>query len=303
MSDEVVQIDKLQVRYGDTVAVQDVSLSIRRGEIFGILGPNGAGKTTTVECVAGLRSPSSGRIAVLGEVGLDRNRLREQVGIQLQSSGLPDKLHVAEAMELFASFYPNPRDPDELLTRLGLEEKRDSRFAKLSGGQRQRLSIALALIGQPQLAILDELTTGLDPAARRETWKVISDIRDQGVTVLLVTHFMEEAEYLCDRVAVFHRGRVIGLDSPGSLAAGAGQKLSFRPKTPLDPAELRGLAGVSNVSAPDGRIEVDGGGDLIASVMEALVSRGVVPLETRVEQSTLDDAFVRMTADEDAAAN
>ena len=212
------------------VAVDDVSLSIRRGEIFGILGPNGAGKTTTVECIGGLRKPDAGAISVLGlDPQQDRDELHQRVGIQLQTSELPDKLQVDEALDLFASFYPDPADPDDMLRSLGLEGKRHDRFSKLSGGQKQRLSIALALIGRPELAILDELTTGLDPQSRRETWKLIEGIRDQGVTVILVTHFMEEAEYLCDRVALFHHGNVIATDTPAALAVGTGQRVSFKP--------------------------------------------------------------------------
>jgi ABC-2 type transport system ATP-binding protein len=299
--DQVVSIERLRVRYDDTIAVDDVSLSIKRGEIFGILGPNGAGKTTTVECVGGLRQPDGGKISVLGlDVGAHRRELRQRVGIQLQASELPDKLQVGEAVDLFASFYRDPRDPDELLEVLGLADKRRSRFANLSGGQRQRLSIALALVGRPELAILDELTTGLDPAARRETWKLIEGVRDQGVTVILVTHFMEEAEYLCDRVALLQHGRVIALDTPAALASGAGQRLSFRPRGELEPAALRALPAVSRVRSDDGRIEVDGDGDLVAAVMELLVSRGVVPLETKLEQSNLEDAFMQMTIDADA---
>jgi ABC-2 type transport system ATP-binding protein len=297
---EVVSVDRLRVRYGDTVAVDDVSFSIRRGEIFGILGPNGAGKTTTVECIGGLRRPDSGQISVLGlDAARGRDELRQRVGIQLQTSELPDKLQVGEALDLFSSFYRDPREPDELLEVLGLEDKRRARFAGLSGGQRQRLSIALALIGRPELAILDELTTGLDPGARRETWKLIEGVRDQGVTVILVTHFMEEAEYLCDRVALLHHGRIVATDTPAGLAAGAGQRISFRPRGELDPAALRDLPGVGQVWSQDGRIDVAGGGDLVATVIEALVRRGVVPLETRVEQSSLEDVFIKMTADAD----
>ena len=301
---EVVSAERLRVRYGDTVAVDDVSLSISRGEIFGILGPNGAGKTTTVECIGGLRRPEAGQISVLGhDVARDRDELRHRVGIQLQTSELPDKLQVGEALDLFSSFYRGSRDATELLELLGLQDKRRARFAALSGGQRQRLSIALALIGRPELAILDELTTGLDPAARRETWKLIESVRDQGVTVILVTHFMEEAEYLCDRVAVLHHGRVVAIDTPAGLAAGAGERISFRPRGELDPATLRALPDVSQVRSQDGRIEVAGGGDLVATVIEALVLRGVVPLETRVEQSSLEDVFIKMTADADAESN
>jgi ABC-2 type transport system ATP-binding protein len=233
------------------------------------------------------------------DVARDRNELRRRVGIQLQTSELPDKLQVGEAVDLFSSFYGDSRGVDELLELLGLQDKRRARYARLSGGQRQRLSIALALIGRPELAILDELTTGLDPGARRETWKLIESIRDQGVTVILVTHFMEEAEYLCDRVALLHHGRVIALDTPAGLAAGAGQRISFRPRGELDPAALRALPGVGWVRSEDGRIEVAGGGDLVATVIEALVRQGVVPEETRIEQSSLEDAFMRMTADAD----
>src|SRR6202012_5188725 len=195
----------------------------------------------------------------------DHDRLRDRVGIQLQSSELPDKLGVGEALELFAAFYDDPADPDELMAMLGLTEKRDARFAKLSGGQKQRLSIALALIARPQVAILDELTTGLDPQARRETWKLIESVRDTGVTVLLVTHFMEEAERLCDRVALLHHGRIHAIDTPAALASGAQarQQVSFVPSASLDDDALRSLPGVGDVDRQGGRVSVAGTGDLI----------------------------------------
>jgi ABC-2 type transport system ATP-binding protein len=299
-TDVVVSVDDLHVRYGDTLAVDGVSLSIKRGEIFGILGPNGAGKTTTVEVIGGLRRPDSGSISVLGLDALGgRPQLRQRVGIQLQSSELPDKLRVAEALELFASFYSDPADPAELLELLGLADKRDDRFANLSGGQRQRLSIALALVGRPELAILDELTTGLDPQSRRETWRLIEGIRDQGVTVILVTHFMEEAERLCDRVALLHHGHVIAIDTPAALAAnaGAGQRISFQPSEELDLAGIRELPEVRAVRRNGDRIVIEGSGDLVAAVIGTLVRAGVIPEQTRIEQSTLDDAFVGLTAD------
>ena len=302
----VVSVDHLRVRYGDTLAVDDVSLSINRGEIFGILGPNGAGKTTTVEAIGGLRRPDGGSISVLGLDALrNRPELRQRVGIQLQASELPEKLRVGEALELFASFYDDPADPDRLLRLLGLEAKRDDRFGHLSGGQRQRLSIALALIGRPELAILDELTTGLDPQSRRETWKLIEGIRDEGVTVILVTHFMEEAERLCDRLALLHHGRVITIDTPAAVAAGSTgrQRISFRPSGVVDVARLRELPDVRDVVRHADRFTVEGTGDLVAAVMESLVRDGVVPRETRIEQSTLDDAFVALTADADAVAS
>jgi ABC-2 type transport system ATP-binding protein len=298
---EVVGVEHLKVRYGDTIAVDDVSLSINRGEIFGILGPNGAGKTTTVECIGGLRKPDAGEISVLGlDVRADAKRLHERVGIQLQTSELPDKIYVQEALDLFASFYPDPVAPEELLQLLGLEEKRDTRYVNLSGGQRQRLSIALALVGRPELAILDELTTGLDPQSRRETWKLIERIRDQGLTVILVTHFMEEAEYLCDRVALLHRGRIRAIDTPANLGAGLGQRISFGATAALDLDKVRALPEVREAQVQGGRILIEGSGDVVAAVVALLVRERIVPEQTRVEQSTLDDAFVALTSEADA---
>ena len=215
----VIEVQHLHKRYGDTMAVDDVSFTVEEGEIFGILGPNGAGKTTTVECIEGLRTPDGGAISVLGlDPQRDRAELTQRLGVQLQDSQLPDRLRVAEALELYGSFYRTPADWRALMDVLGLADKRDTRFGKLSGGQKQRLSIALALVGSPQVAVLDELTTGLDPQARRDTWALIEGIRDRGVTIVLVTHFMEEAERLCDRVALIDAGRVVALDTPAGLA-------------------------------------------------------------------------------------
>src|SRR5579875_1026636 len=282
---EVVSVEHLKVRYGETLAVDDVSLTINRGEIFGILGPNGAGKTTTVECIGGLRKPDSGSISVLGlDVRAHSKELHERVGVQLQTSLLPDKIYVREALELFASFYPDPVEPAQLLRQLNLEEKAETRYMNLSGGQRQRLSIALALVGRPELAILDELTTGLDPQSRRETWKLIEGIRDQGLTVILVTHFMEEAEYLCDRVALLHHGRVRAIDTPAALGAGLGQRMSFETDPALDLEQVRTLPEVRQVHEQGGRTVIEGSGDLVAAVVALLVTQGIVPAGTRVEQ-------------------
>jgi ABC-2 type transport system ATP-binding protein len=298
---DVVAVENLRVSYGDTVAVDGVSLAIKRGEIFGILGPNGAGKTTTVECIGGLRKPDSGSISVLGlNPRTQARELHERVGVQLQSSQLPDKIYVREALELFASFYPDPVAPADLLRQLSLEDKADTRYMNLSGGQRQRLSIALALVGRPELAILDELTTGLDPQSRRETWRLIEGIRDQGLTVILVTHFMEEAEYLCDRVALLHHGRIRAIDTPANLGAGLGQRVSFRATAALDLDLLRALPEVREVREQAGRLNIEGTGDVVAAVIALLVRERVVPEQTRVEQSTLDDAFVALTSEADA---
>ena len=233
----VVEVSELRKQYGDHVAVDGVSFTVEEGEIFGILGPNGAGKTTTVETIAGLRKRDGGTIRVLGlDPQQDRDRLRPLVGVQLQESELPDRMTAAEAVEMFASFYADPEDPTRLIGDLGLTEKRRTQYRNLSGGQKQRLSIALALVGKPKVAILDELTTGLDPQARRETWQVIESIRERGVTVLLVTHFMEEAERLADRVAIVDTGRIVAIDTPAAIVArlDAEQTLRFRPSAPIE---------------------------------------------------------------------
>jgi ABC-2 type transport system ATP-binding protein len=214
-----IEVEGLSKRYGSKIAVDDVSFTVAEGEIFGLLGRNGAGKSTTVDCLAGLRVPDHGRIRVAGlDPRQDRRELRQLLGVQLQESELPDRLTVGEAMRLYASFYPRPADVDGLLAQLDLTDKRTTRYRRLSGGQKQRLSIALALIGRPRIAILDELTTGLDPVARRDTWQLIDDIRNQGVTIVLVTHFMDEAARLCDRVAIMRDGRIAALGAPAALA-------------------------------------------------------------------------------------
>ncbi|MFF1607788.1 ABC transporter ATP-binding protein [Amycolatopsis sp. NPDC058278] len=219
----LIEVTDLRKRYGTRVAVDGVSFTVERGEIFGILGTNGAGKTTTVECLQGLRQADGGTISVLGlDPATEHAALTRRVGVQLQESRLPAKLRVREALELFASFYPQPADIDVLLDQLDLRDHARSFFGKLSGGQKQRVSIALALVGRPELAILDELTTGLDPHARRETWRLVEGVRATGVTVLLVTHFMDEAERLCDRVAIFDAGRVVATGTPTELRAAAG---------------------------------------------------------------------------------
>lgn len=216
---DVIQIEHLHKRYGDLVAVEDVTFTVRPNEVFGIIGVNGAGKTTTVECLTGVRTADAGRIEVLGfDPATQRDAIRARVGVQLQAAALPDRLTVREALDLYGSFYPDPRDTGELIELLGLTHRADARYGKLSGGEQQRVSVGLALIGQPQIAVLDELTTGLDPHARRDVWALIERLKADGLTVVLVSHFMDEVERLCDRVAVIHRGRVIALDAPHHLA-------------------------------------------------------------------------------------
>ncbi|MFV2018044.1 ABC transporter ATP-binding protein [Micromonospora sp. LOL_023] len=294
----VIEIEHLHKRYGDLVAVDDVSFTVTEGEIFGILGRNGAGKTTTVECALGLRLPDRGKVRVLGlDPQRDGVRLRRQLGAQLQESQLPERMKVWEALELYSSFYRQPADWRELLDLLGLSSRHDARFGQLSGGQKQRLSVALALVGNPKVAFLDELTTGLDPAARRDTWGLIESVRNRGVTLVLVTHLMEEAERLCDRVAVLDGGRVIAVDTPAGLAAGvdAGQRIRFVPDRPLDLALLTELPQVTTATADGREVVVEGSAGLFFAVAAALARHGVVPRELRLQQSSLDDAFLALT--------
>jgi ABC-2 type transport system ATP-binding protein len=278
--------------------VDGVSFEVAAGEIFGIVGPNGAGKTTTVECIEGLRRPDAGQIRVLG---LDPQRhareVRRLVGVQLQQSRLPDRLKVWEAIDLYATFYEDPADPVELLELLGLTEHRNVRFAKLSGGQQQRLSIALALVGRPQVAVLDELTTGLDPQARRDTWALIEQVRGRGVSILLVTHFMDEAERLCDRLAVIDRGRIVALDCPTAIVAQAGgaYRLRFVPSGPVDPQRLLELAEVTDVEARKHDLVVTGNQRVVQAVLAWLDREQIIADQLRVDQPKLDDAFVALT--------
>jgi ABC-2 type transport system ATP-binding protein len=294
----VIEVQNLHKVYGDTVAVDDVSFSVAEGEIFGILGPNGAGKTTTVECVEGLRTPDGGTVSVTGLDPLrDRAELTQVLGVQLQDSQLPAKLEVAEALSLYSAFYRNPADWHALLDGLGLADKARTRFGQLSGGQKQRLSIALALLGTPRVAVLDELTTGLDPQARRDTWDLIEGIRDRGVTVVLVTHFMEEAERLCDRVALIDAGRVVAIDTPTALAEQAGdeQRIQFTPSVPLDDTLLTSLPDVTNVIRRGDVVIVTGNGNALNAVTSVLARHQIVARHLRVEQANLEDAFLKLT--------
>jgi ABC-2 type transport system ATP-binding protein len=297
---DAVTVQHLVKRYGRLVAVNDVSLSIREGEIFGIIGPNGAGKTTTVECISGLRAPDSGSISVYGlSPQKDRDKVREFVGVQLQESALPPRLKVGEAVRLFASFYPHPLDPDQLLESLGIGHSANSSFKSLSGGQKQRLSIALALVGNPKIAVLDELTTGLDPEARREIWSLIERMRDRGVTVILVTHFMDEAERLCDRLALINHGIVRVLDTPEAIAAKAGgSRVRFVPSQPVDEQTFRAMPGVVDVERKERYVTLTGTGDLAASVLNALAAIGVRVSDLEARNGNLEDAFIKLTRDE-----
>jgi len=293
-----IEVLRLRKSYGTTVAVDDVSFSVAEGEIFGILGPNGAGKTTTIECVLGLRSPDSGSVRVMGlDPGEDSEQLHLIVGAQLQASALPPLLKVGEILGLYRSFYRQPADVAELVRVLGLAGKLKSYYMSLSGGQKQRLSIALALIGRPKIAMLDEMTTGLDPRARRDTWDLIESERDRGATIVLVTHYMEEAERLCDRVALIDRGRVVAIDSPAGLAqrASGGQRVRFVPSGPFPDPLLTRLPEVTALEHHGRHVVVTGAQDLVNAVVLTLAGAGITAGDIEVESATLEDAFVQLT--------
>ena len=293
-----VEVAHLRKTYGTLAAVDDVSFTVAEGEIFGILGPNGAGKTTAIECVIGLRQPDAGTVRLLGlDPRTDRDKIREITGVQLQAGMLPAKLRVGEILEEYRSFYRDPADVGELLDVLGLAGKRGDYYRSLSGGQRQRLSVALALIGQPRLAVLDEMTTGLDPQARRDAWGLIERVRDRGTTIVLVTHFMEEAERLCDRVALIDSGHLVALDTPAGLTAQArgGSRVRFLPSGPFDAQLLTGLPEVTAVEQDGRHVIVTGTGELVNAVILALHAAGVTARDVQTDASTLEDAFVRLT--------
>jgi ABC-2 type transport system ATP-binding protein len=297
-TEPAVVVTGLHKSYGPVVAVDDISLSVADGEIFGILGPNGAGKTTTVECMIGLRVPDAGIIRLLGlDPQADREHIHEVVGVQLQASAFPAKLRVGEILDMYRSFYRQPADVSDMTAALGLADKLRDYYRSLSGGQRQRLSVVLALIGRPRIAVLDEMTAGLDPQARRDTWELIEAVRDRGATIVLVTHFMEEAERLCDRVALVDAGRIVALDSPAGLAAKArgGSTVRFVPSAPFEERVLTEIAQVTAVERDGRHVVVTGSGELAAAVIVALHEAGVQATDVRVDSSSLEDAFVRLT--------
>ncbi|HDN79565.1 MAG: ABC transporter ATP-binding protein [Chloroflexi bacterium] len=301
----VVQVQNLRKVYGSVVAVDGISFEVQEGEIFGMVGPNGAGKTTTIECIEGLRIPDSGSISVLGlDPQRDGYELRERIGVQLQESALPHRLKVGEAIDLFASFYRRslPRkERDELLEFLGLADRRKVPFAKLSGGQKQRLFIALALINDPDIVFLDELTTGLDPQGRRAMWDMIRGIRERGKTVFLTTHFMEEAERLCDRVLIIDHGKIVALDSPENLIRnlGAETRVVFTVDGAIPAEKLQAVEGVRRVEQIGERVIVYGEGDaLVGNVVNALTASGIRFRDLRTEQPTLEDVFLALTGRE-----
>jgi ABC-2 type transport system ATP-binding protein len=296
-----VEVTGLRKAYRHTVAVADVSFEVGQGEIFGLLGPNGSGKTTTVECVQGLRRADGGRISVFGlDPVAEPSRVRRIVGSQLQDSALPDRLRVAEALRLFATISPGGPPWQQLLEEWGLAEQRNTAFGDLSGGQQQRLFVALALVAAPRLVVLDEMTTGLDPAARRVAWDLVDAVRARGTTVVLVTHFMDEAERLCDRLAVLVRGEIRARGTAAELIASRrrGTLVRFTAPEGADVGFLRGVRGVSGLDRSDGgAVQVTGAGPLLARVAHALVEHGLEPEDLRVQLPTLEDAYLALTTD------
>jgi len=294
---DALHIQNLHKSYDGTPAVDGLSLTVQPGEIFGLIGPNGAGKTTTMECAVGLRTPDRGTIRMLG---LDPHRqgtqLRQRIGVQLQDAALPTRLTVREAADLFASFYDEPADPDPLLDEWGLAGKRDAAFADLSGGEQQRLFITLALVNEPELVVLDEISTGLDPDARRATRDLIRAIRDQGTTVILITHFMDEAEVLCDRVAMLVDGRLAALDAPAQLIAthAPEARVHFTAAADFDASVLRALDAVTQVERSNGQITAHGHGPLLTRVAATLDEHGITPHDLTHTRATLEDVFAAL---------
>ncbi|MFQ5604927.1 MAG: ABC transporter ATP-binding protein [bacterium] len=301
-NNKIIRVENLHKSYGAVTAVKDLSFEVEEGEIFGMVGPNGAGKTTTIECIEGLRQPSHGHVQVL-EMNPFQNghTLRERIGIQLQESNLPHHLKVWEALDLFAAFYARAIDWSVLLEQLNLADKIDAYFDKLSGGQKQRLFIALSLVNDPELVFFDELTTGLDPQARRSMWDLVRSIRDRGKTVFLTTHFMEEAERLCDRVAILDQGKLVALDSPENLIRNLAieHRVIFTTHQPFDAATLNSLKCVNRVQQNGERFVVFGNGErLVVELVNALNAKGCQFGELRVERPTLEDVFLALTGKE-----
>ena len=296
----VIEVANVRKRYGNTVAVEDVSFEVREGEIFGLIGPNGAGKTTTMECVEGVRTPDAGRISVLGlDPVRDVYALQARIGVQLQQAQLQKRIKVWEAVHLWAALYKKPvADGDRLLEQLGLADKRQAWFMTLSGGQKQRLFIALALINDPEVVFLDELTTGLDPQARRTIWDLVRGIRERGKTVFLTTHLMEEAERLCDRVAIIEKGRTIDIDKPERLVEKYCPERTVLLSTTTADAEghFRQIAGVEDVTCRDGRFTIRGQGQsLVTNVIRCVSVNDITVTDFRTVLPTLEDVFLKLT--------
>jgi ABC-2 type transport system ATP-binding protein len=300
-----ITVQNLVKRYGDRAAVDGLSFTVARGELFALLGPNGAGKTTTVEILEGYRAPDGGEVRVLGLDPIAEARaLKPRIGLMLQQGGVYPQLRPLEVLRLFSAFYAAPHDPEELLRLVGLQDAVQTRYRQLSGGQKQRLSLALALIGRPEVVFLDEPTASMDPQARRATWQIIARLKQQGVTILLTTHFMEEAERLADRVAIIHHGALVALGAPDQLARErAAGELRFRAAPGLDVAALAvvlGAQSVCEVEAGHYLVEAEPSPTLVATLASWLAARGVLLTELRVARRSLEEVYLQLTGDASA---
>lgn len=299
---KVIEVNELTKHYGSIRAVDGVTFDVEEGEIFGIVGPNGAGKTTTIECIEGLRVPDSGSVNLLGYVPWnDRLDVAKRIGVQLQESSLPLRIRVHESLDLFGAFYEEREESHVLLDRLGLNAKSNTMFNKLSGGQKQRLFIALALVNKPEVVFFDELTTGLDPHARRLMWDLVRQIRDQGTTVFMTTHFMEEAERLCDRVLIMDEGKIVALDTPEALirSLGVESRLVFIVENHWDSQSLLELSQIDRVEQIGERVMVYGSGERFTStVVHGLETSGADFRDLRTQDPTLEDVFLSLTGKE-----
>jgi ABC-2 type transport system ATP-binding protein len=298
-SHPVIQVSGIRKAYGATVAVAEVSFEVNEGEIFGLIGPNGAGKTTTMECVEGVRKPDRGTISILGlDPFRDVYQVQNRIGVQLQQAQLQKRIKVWEAVDLWASLYPKPVDGNRLLEQLGLTSKRNAWFMNLSGGQKQRLFIALALINDPEVVFLDELTTGLDPQARLAIWELVRGIRERGKTVFMTTHLMEEAERLCDRVAIIEHGKIIDIGSPGELVGRhcPARTVVLATDDALAEEHLRAIVAVETVTRQDSRFTIRGKGeDFVSEVIRCLSENRIRVTDFRTELPTLEDVFLKLT--------
>ncbi len=297
--DPVIQVSHIRKSYGATPAVSDVSFDVSQGEVFGLIGPNGAGKTTTMECVEGVRRPDAGRISILGlDPFRDVYQVQNRIGVQLQQAQLQKRIKVWEAVDLWASLYPKPLNGDRLLEQLGLADKRNAWFMTLSGGQKQRLFIALALINDPEIVFLDELTTGLDPQSRRAIWDLVRGIRDRGKTVFLTTHLMEEAERLCDRVAIIEHGKIIDIGSPQELVGRhcPTRTVVLATADAFADERLRAISRVENVTRQNSHFTLQGrGDDFVTEVIQCLSENRIRVTDFRTELPNLEDVFLKLT--------
>jgi ABC-2 type transport system ATP-binding protein len=300
MNNSILQVENLVKRYGDVEAVRGVSFNVEEGEVFGLLGPNGAGKTSTVEIMEGLRTLDSGRVSVCGlDPEKNAQELKHQIGAALQSTSLPDKLRVIEALRLFASFYRRHRNPEELLKRFGLQEKRNTFYSQLSGGQKQRLALAMALVNDPKVLFFDEPTAGLDPQVRREIYDIIEELRREKKTIVMTTHYIEEAERLCDRVAIVDHGTVIALGTPRELKERSGDKtrLEVRLARPEPQEILKNLEGVSDcrILGDSYILHCQRPPQAIVSLVKYLESTGNELISLEIATPSLEDVFIELT--------